>query len=127
MKRNILISLLILGLVTSVFAQQPKQAPKGKPDPLVLTDGEQRELTGALDFIGQAKKEYDQTLEDALNAPLERLSALETLGRLQKSATLLKAANQHLADLKEKHKASRPGCEKCEYTPDLKGMSKPKE
>lgn len=126
MKNFSMIIVLLLTMNVATFAQQP-QATQSQPkvDPLLLTDKEQRELNDALDFVGQAKKEYNLALDDALNAPIERMNALEVVGRLQKANTILKAANQHFTDLRETHRARRSDCEKCEYAPDLTKMAKP--
>lgn len=130
--------LLLLVMPLAALAQQPKQAAKAdkqealrvlhtkdvksdeapKLDPLLLTDAEKKELGEAITFIEQSKKQYDGALSDALTAPIERMNALEVVGRLQKSFTVLQSANQHFSDLREKHKASRPDCAACEYAPD---------
>jgi hypothetical protein len=115
--------------LTPAITHPPAAAtkPQAAPDPLLLTEAEKNELGQAVNFTSEAKKQFDQALSDVLNTPLERLNALEVVGRLQRADAMLQAAKQHLADVREKHKASRPDCEKCEYGPDGSRLGRPQK
>jgi hypothetical protein len=99
----------------------------GRADALLLTDAEKQELGRASQFLDQARREFDQALADALEAPMDRLAALEALGRLQRSKAVERAAEQHFNDLREKHKAARADCAKCDYAPDGSRLVRPAE
>lgn len=115
-------------LVGLVQAQQPNQdAPKpaAPADPMMLTADEMREVQEAFAGMKMANEEVSQAVRAAARLSLDDVGKVTAaLGNIQRGFAHLESAERHFGDMREKHKALRPDCAQCEYSPDLKRLVK---